>query len=110
MVPLSGLLEIAGRADKQNKKALRDLLTVRRADVHSRKGGNRGLWKACRAGVERGRVDASRPTGTTLQAHVSRLHKALLGESGIGGYELAEREGNRLSLPGEELPGSRSDW
>ena len=90
MVPLSSLPEAAGRADKQDKKALRDLLTVRGADVRSRKGGNRGLWKACRAGAESGRADASRPPRTTLQAEVSRLHKVLLGESGIGGDQRIE--------------------
>ena len=110
MVPLPDLPQTDGRADKQEEEALRHLLAVRSADVHSRAGRYRGIWKARRAGAESGRINASRTTGTTLQAAVSRLHKTLLGESRIGGNELAERESNRLSLPGEELPGRRSDW
>jgi len=110
MVPLPDLPQTDGRADKQEEEALRHLLAVRSADVHSRTGGRRGVCKARRAGVESGRVDASRKTGTTLQAEMSHLHKTLLGESRIGRNELAEREGNRLPLPGEELPGRRSDW
>ncbi|SRR6266852_438759 len=109
MVPLPGLPEATRRENNQAEEALRHLLAVRSADVHSRAGGNRSLWKARRTGAESGRVKASRPTGATLQAKVSGLHKAFLGESGIGRNELAERESNRLSLPGEELPGSRSD-
>ena len=81
MVPLPGLPEAAGRADKQDQKALRDLLTVRGADVRSRASGNRGIWQACRAGAESGCVDASQPTRATLQTEGFRLHKTLLGES-----------------------------
>ena len=109
MVPLPGLPEAAGRANHQAEEALRHLLAVRRADVHSRAGGHRGIWKARRAGFKSGRVDASRPTGATLQAEVSGLHKVLLGKPGIGGDESVQRESIGLSLPGEELPGRRSD-
>src|SRR5271157_4741437 len=109
MVPLSGLPDAVGRANHQAGEALRHLLAVRRADVRSRARGHRGLRQARRVGTKSGRVDASRPTGTTLQAEVSGLHKVVLGESRIGGNESAEREGNGLSLPGQELPGRCSD-
>ena len=103
MVPLSGLPDAAGRANNQAEEALRHLLAVRSADVRPRAGGHRALWQARGAGAESGRVDASRPTGAALQAEVSCLRKALLGESGIGGNELVQRESIGLSLPGEEL-------
>ena len=107
---MPGLPEAAGRANDETQEALRDLLPVRSADVRSRAGGYRSLWKAGRAGIESGCTDANRSTGATLQAEVSRLHKALLGKSGIGGNELVQRQSNGLSLPGEQLSGRRSDW
>jgi len=109
VVPLPTVPETAGCADEQAEEALRHLLALRRADVHSRAGGNRNLFSACRARAQVGRVDPSRRTGTTLPAEVPRLHQVVLGESTIGGNELVEPKNIRLSLPGEKLPGCRSD-
>src|SRR5712692_6881296 len=81
---------------------------MRSPDVRSRASGDRDLFKARRARAQIGRVHTSRPTRTALSAEVSRLQKAFLGESRIGGNELVERKSIGLSLPGEELLGRGS--
>ena len=105
------LLPQAARCpNERTKKTVRYLLVLRGADVHSRARRYRGLWKAGRARTESGRVDANRPTGAALSAALSRVRKVLLGHSGIAGKKLVQRQSVGLSLPGEQLPGRRSDW